>query len=237
MKKIFIFSLIVCFFFFIYNIAIAANTFVTEGFEGPGYENAVCDPNIITSCWTEYTDGNSFIDSEYECSCNPPESGDYCLRAYSDGNGELAKITWILDEISPYNEVSVRVKLIDHNLGNTDQVQIANITTNSGSKLIIVYYYYYNSTMYMAARYFDGTGGFGDSDFYEVNENDWNLVSFQYDSSRLRFKLKINHKTTLKDTDLDNTWPINARKLDLGVCYNNGDGSAEVLISSMEWDD
>lgn len=236
MKKFLIILLFLSFLLYA-RVGMTGETFVTEGFEGPGYENVMCDPNIQTSCWSEYTDGNSFVDPEYECSCYPPESGNYCLEAYSDGTSNLAKIIWKLDDISHYNEVSVRVKLIDHNLGNADQIQVANITTNSGSKLIIVYYYYYNSTMYMAARYYDGTGGFGDSDFYEVNEDDWNLVSFQYDSLRLRFKLKINHKTVLKDTDLDDTWPINARKLDIGVCYNNGAGPATVLISSMEWDD
>ncbi len=236
MKKVFAVLMIACICLLFCGAGMADNTFVTEGYESPGYENVMCNPNIGTSCWSEYTDGGSYVMNDSNCECGAPEKGNYCFEAYSDDTGNLAKITWKLDAVSQSNEVSLRVKLDDHNLANTDQIQFAVLTTDAGSKLVIVYYYYYNSKMYMAARYYNG-GSISDSSLYEVNETDWNLVSFQYDLDRLRFKLKINHQTVFKDKELSDAWPTNPRKLDLGVCYNNGEGPATVLISSMEWDD
>ena len=226
MKKI-IFLFILCSILLISNLSIAGNTFVTEGFEGPGYENS----------WSEYTDSNSYIIDDSECETYAPESGDYCLEVYSDGTGNLAKSTFTLPDIVHTSEVSIRFKLSEHNLANTDVIQFANLTTNAGSKLVSLYYYYYNEVMYIAAKYLDGTRGWVYSGFYEVNEYDWNLMDFKYDANGPGFKLKINHKTVLKDTNLDDTWSINIRKLDIGICYNNGTGPAKLLISSMEWDD
>lgn len=219
------------------KVGLAGDTFVTEEFETPGYEHPICDPNIQTSCWTEYIDTNCSIDDQYYCDDVPlNEDDNYCLYSYSNGFGELSKTTWRLDEISQENDITVMIKLLSYNLANTDQIQLIVITTDAGSKLVIIKYYYYNGQLYIGATYNEGSGNMVFTPYYEIDATEWNLIRIVYDFNSLKFRLKVNGRMKYK-ANLDNTYVQNPRKLDLGVCYNNGYGPAEVFISSVEWAD
>lgn len=201
---------------------------LSEGFEAPGYEN---------EGWIETIDEGCIITPDF--AADSPDKGDYILKAESvDVYSPKAKTTYELDGVINQfkSDITAYIKLKDHSLTLSKQIQPLVLTTAAGSKVAKITFCDNNYVLSIRFDCLNGYGGWFYGTPIPINVDQWYLVRFIYDIDKKRYKFKLDNRTREKG-DLGDTNPLSIRKLDTGICYNNGNGPATVYVASVEWDD